>query len=214
MSETKARTLRLDEELDKTLRLEAAEEGISVHAHIVGILSHHVTYGALKAGFPSEPMFRNREVKREDGTVEVIPEILPLEAVSVTPLDAAGPTPEDLEQALLANKSIPAGSGGVVVIPRLGETKAGSPPLDATGVPLDSVKVKEEDAIELMVDSDPVTESWARTAVEAIRPHVQQRFIEAHEAGETKAVVVCTCGPGERAKGKHNRHCPLALKKT
>jgi hypothetical protein len=77
MSETKARTLRLDEELDKSLRLEAAAEGISVHALIVGILSQHVTYEELRVGFPSPPMFKNRE--EEDGTVRVIPEILPIQ---------------------------------------------------------------------------------------------------------------------------------------
>lgn len=95
----KVMTLRLPDELDKTLRLEAAAEGISVHAHIVGILSRHVTEGALRAAFPSGPMFRNREEVGEDGAVEVIPEILPLEAVSVTPgvsppLDATGPPPD------------------------------------------------------------------------------------------------------------------------
>jgi hypothetical protein len=36
-----------------------------------------------------------------------------------------------------------------------------------------------------------------------------ERFIAAHEAGETTRVDVCTCGPGEKAKGKHNKYCPM-----
>ena len=38
---------------------------------------------------------------------------------------------------------------------------------------------------------------------------VHERFIEVHTAGDTKRVDVCTCGAGERAKGRHNKYCPL-----
>ena len=52
-----------------------------------------------------------------------------------------------------------------------------------------------------------------RVPLDAIPPDakkgVHERFIEVHTAGDTKRVDVCTCGAGERAKGRHNKYCPL-----
>ena len=69
-----------------------------------------------------------------------------------------------------------------------GEEHLFSSPLDAQGIPPDSVKGKASARPATLHGLDPAA---------------------AHVLAEALLHPKCTCGPGERAKGKHSKYCPM-----
>lgn len=78
---------------------------------------------------------------------------------------------------------------GPTVIAEVTNQAGSTPPLDAEGVALNAQKGKA---------------TVAPVVPEIVKNPMRQKG----GVLETGSKSTCTCGPGERAKGKHNKHCP------
>lgn len=105
-------------------------------------------------------------------------------------VDSTAPTDEQLAAALKADAGLPLTETDEALLRGLG---AGAfPPPDAQGIPRDSPRGKAT-----------LREQYIRLVSEATARGTERQILAYQEALKPP----CTCGPGERVKGKHNRHC-------
>jgi hypothetical protein len=105
-----------------------------------------------------------------------------------------------LDLALMGEDGVPRDT---VVIPpsHPPETKMISPPLDAEGIPVGSKKGK--------VTWQHVTSGRNRGFAVGVPGSEESPERAEFLRGATVTLLSCTCGAGERAKGKHSRWCPM-----